>query len=229
MTGPRRRPIGDDTAAVEEHEAREEHRGQPEVVHDREDRRAVTLVEVPQQLHRIDLVAQVEVDGRLVEDEDRRCLRHGQREEDELALAERQLTCVTAEQVADADTLDGRSHGGAIGRPGPADRVFVGQAPEPDDLLDPGGERQHHLLRDDRQAARDRRAGKFAHGVAAEADVAAHMIDEAAEDPQERRLAGAVRPDQGDPLAGTDRQVDAVEDRPAPVLDRDAAQLDHSS
>ena len=62
-------------------------RGEPEVVEDRNDGRAVAPVQVGQELHDLDLVAKVEVDSRLVEDEDRRLLGHGHREEHELPLA----------------------------------------------------------------------------------------------------------------------------------------------
>jgi len=42
-------------------------------------------------------VTQIEVDGRLVEDQDRRRLGDREGKEDELALAERQFACVAAQ------------------------------------------------------------------------------------------------------------------------------------
>ncbi len=42
--------------------------------------------------------------------------------------------------------------------------------------------------------------------------------------PEQRRLAGAVRSDDRDPLAGPDRQVDVAEDRPRSVRGRDPAE-----
>ena len=83
----RRRAVGDEPAAVDDDEAREEVRREAEVVEDGDHRRAVALVEVAQQLHRLDLVAEVEVDRRLVEQQDRRGLRDRQGEQDQLALA----------------------------------------------------------------------------------------------------------------------------------------------
>ena len=65
--------------------------GEREVVEDRDDRRPVALVELDEQLHHVDLVADVEVGGRLVEDEDRRRLGDGDGDEDQLPLAHRQL------------------------------------------------------------------------------------------------------------------------------------------
>ena len=121
------RPVGDDRAAREEHEPREEVAGQPEVVEDGEDRRPVAPVEVDQEVHRLDLVAEVEVDGRLVEDEQRRGLGHGHREQDELAFAERQLAGVAAEQPADADPVDRGRDRRPVAGPVAAERVLVGQ------------------------------------------------------------------------------------------------------
>ena len=57
----------------------EEVGGQGQVVEDGDDRRPVALVEVDEELHDLDLVADVEVGGRLVEDEDRGGLGEGQR------------------------------------------------------------------------------------------------------------------------------------------------------
>ena len=109
-------------------------RREAQVVEHREDRRAVAHVEIDEQLHRPDLVAEVEVDRRLVEDEDRRGLGDGEREQDELPLAERQLARVAPEEVPDADALDRRRDRGPIGRPrrrGSGPRGAAGRAPRP--------------------------------------------------------------------------------------------------
>ena len=50
--------------------------------------RAIAFVQVDQKLHDLDLVAEVKVDRRLVEDEDRRALGDGHGEEHELPFAE---------------------------------------------------------------------------------------------------------------------------------------------
>ena len=78
-------------------------RGQRQVVEDRQDRRPVARVEIGQELHDRHLVAQVEVDGRLVEDEERRRLGDRERDEHQLALAEGELTGVAAAQAVDPD------------------------------------------------------------------------------------------------------------------------------
>ena len=86
-------------------------RGQGEVVEDRHDRRPVALVEIDEQLHDLHLVADVEVGGRLVEDQDRGRLGERDGHEDELALAQRQAPGVSVGEVTDADPR----HGGLDG------------------------------------------------------------------------------------------------------------------
>ena len=106
-----RRPVGDDPAGAHQRDPREEVGGQGQVVEDGDDRRPVALVEVDEQLHDLDLVADVEVRGRLVEDEDRGRLGEGDRDEHELPLAHRQASRVAVGKVTDADPLDRRIDG----------------------------------------------------------------------------------------------------------------------
>jgi len=106
-----RRPVGHDPAPVEEHEPGEEVGRQPNVVENGHDRRAIPGVEVADELHDLDLVAEVEVDGRLVEDEDRSGLGDGHRQEHKLPLAEGQLARIAAEQVPNPHPVDGRRDG----------------------------------------------------------------------------------------------------------------------
>ena len=130
----RRRPVGDDLPAVEHHEAREEVTGQGQVVEDGEDRRAVSRVEVGEELHDRDLVAEVQVDRRLVEDEQRRRLGDGERDEDQLALAKRELAGVATPEAVDPDPRDRGVDGGAVGGARAAERILVragGPAPPP--------------------------------------------------------------------------------------------------
>jgi len=72
---------------AEDHEPREEVGRQSEVVEHREDRRSLPGIQVSQQLHDLDLVAQIEVHRRLVEDEDVGVLGHRHGEQYELPLA----------------------------------------------------------------------------------------------------------------------------------------------
>ena len=137
------------------HEAREEVGREAEVVEDGDHRRAVALVEVAQELHRLDLVAEVEVDGRLVEEHDRRGLRDGEREQHELPLPERELAGVPAHEMPEARRARSPRRRRPVRRPGAAQRGLVRQPPEADDLLDAHRERERRLLRDHGEAARD--------------------------------------------------------------------------
>ena len=133
-------------------------------------------------------------------------------------------------EMAHADPLDGRRDGRAIGGSRAADRVLMRQPAQRDDLLDARRERQHRLLRDDRQATRDAPSIQSGDRLAAQP----HLTDDRLRHPghgaQQRRLAGAVGPDHGDPLARRHLQVDVAKDGPA---DGSATvtptQLDHSS
>jgi hypothetical protein len=102
----------------------------------------------------------------------------------------------------------------------------VRQAAERDDLLDARGERQDGLLRHDRESSRDRRAIEAADRVAAEEDLAFVGREETGDDPEERRLAGAVRAQEGNAFARGEIERHAAQDGPASERDRDVAQDD---
>ena len=115
-----------------------------------------------------DLVAEVQVDRRLVEDEQRCGLGDGERDEDELPLAEAQLAGVPAPEAVDADPLDRRVDGGAIGGTRPAEGVLVREPAERHDLLHAGREGERHLARHGGKPAGDRRAVEAGDRVAAQ-------------------------------------------------------------
>jgi hypothetical protein len=93
------------------------------------------------------------------------------------------------------------------------------------------GERVHdrHLLV---QAAllgqvRHARAVRPGDRLAAEGDRAAIGADDVGDHADERGLAGAVGPEQGEDLAGADVEADVVDDRAAVVDLADVADLEH--
>ena len=185
----------------------------------RDDGRAIPFIQIREELHDLDLVAEVEVDGRLVEHEDGRRLRDGHREQDELALAQGQLAGVATEQVADADPIDGSGNGRTIGRAKASDGVLVRQSTEGDDLLDGRRERQGRQLGHDGQPARDGQSIEAGEGGAAELDRSGAGLDEPGDRPKQGRLTGAVRADERDALPGADVEVDVAEGRPPAVGD----------
>ena len=125
---------------------------------DRHDRRAVTLVEVDQQFHDVDLMPDVQVRRRFVEDEDRRGLGDGHGHEHQLPLAERQRACVAPTEVTGADALDRGIDGQLVREPRAGERRLVGKPAERDDLFDGHREGQLGELGDDRDRAGDRLA-----------------------------------------------------------------------
>ena len=176
-----------------------------------------------EELHDLDLVAEVEVDGRLVEDEDRRVLRDRHGQEDELALAEAQLARVAAEEVADPDAVDRRGDGGAVGGTEAADRVLVGQATERHDLLDGRRERQRGQLGHDGEAAGDGRVGRgVASGAPASSTVPAAGSTRPAMARRSVDLPAPFGPTRAIRSPGAIAQVDVAERGPAAIRDGQA-------
>ncbi len=203
-------------AAVQEHEAREEVGRQRQVVQDREDGQPVGG-QPRQQRQDLHLVAQVEVHGRLVEDDEAPALGHGHGHQHELALAQRELADVTVAQLLDADAADGRVHRLAIRRALAREGMLVGDAPEPHDVLDAHREGQLDLAGHDRDEAGQPGALDAPERLAVERDRAQGRLDEPGQAAQEAGLAGAVGTDQADTFPGPDPQVDVGQDRPSPV------------
>ena len=143
---------------IGDRDAREEVGRQREVVEHRHDRRPVAAVEVGQQFHDLDLVADVEVGGGFVEDEDRCGLRHGHGDEDELSLAHGQLAHVPSGEVRRSDSLHRAGDRRAVRRTQPGEWRLVGQPPERDHFVDRHLERELHELRHDGDGPGDGRA-----------------------------------------------------------------------
>ena len=196
---------------------------------DRDYRRSVALVEIHEKLHRPDLMPEVEVDRRFVEDENRCGLGNREGDEGELSLAERKLADVPAEQVADSDPFDGGRDRRSVSGPRTAHRVLVRQATEANELFDPNRERDDHLLRHDRDETGQLRAFEPVKRLSSDPRLAVIRGHEAGRDAKERGLAGPVRADQGDPFAPLDRDVDPGQHGPMAIRHRDVPQLDHSS
>ena len=164
--------------------------------------RAVALVEVDEELHDLDLVADVEVGGRLVEDEDRRRLGERDGDEHELALAHRQPPGVAVGEMTDADPLDGRLDRVAVGRSrSPLSGGSCGRRPRATTSWTGIANGSWASSGTTAIVRRDRLAVERADRFAAQPDAAGARLEDAGQDAQERRLAGAVRADEGEPLA----------------------------
>ncbi len=162
------------------------------------------------------------MDGGLVEDEERRGLRHREGDQDELSLAEGELAGVASPQSVDADPRDRGVHRRRVDGARTPERVLVGEAAEGDDLLDPRRERDGGLAGNGRQAAGDRGPVEARDGIAAERRPAAAGHDQPGKDAQEGRLSRPRSGRRGDPFAGGDGDVDAAQDDPVAVRGDDA-------
>ena len=114
--------------------------------------------ELDEQLHHLDLVADVEVRGRLIHDEDRGGLGEGHGDEDQLPLAHRQLADVARTKVRDPDALDRSVDRRDVAAPKPGEGRVVRQPAERDDLDDRHREREVCDFRHDRDRPRERRS-----------------------------------------------------------------------
>ena len=106
--------------------------------------------------------------------------------------------------------------------------VSAGVRPAVGDVLGDGAVEQKGLLQHDADVAAILLHRERAHVHAVHQDGAGADIVEAADEVDERALAGAARSHQADHLAGLDRQIQAVQHFARSVLEAHAAQLDLS-
>src|SRR5215208_2393871 len=138
----RRRPVGDDPTVGDDGDPGNAPGNQVEVVEHGHDRSAVARAQVLQEVHDLELVADVEVDGRLVEDDDGCRLGDRHREEDELPFAQRQFANIAANEPTKPDAVDRSRHGRLVGGSEAPQPVLVGQPTKCDDRFDRHRERQ---------------------------------------------------------------------------------------
>ena len=98
----------------------------------------------------------------------------------------------------------------------------MGQATQRDHLLNGRGERQRRQLRHDGKASRDAETIENRERGAGDLDGSGGRLHEAGDGAEERGLAGAVRPDERDPLARGDVQVGVDQGGPAAIGDGQA-------
>jgi hypothetical protein len=152
------------------------------------------------------LAGPIHADEGLVQEEHRRLLHEGAREEHPLALpagerAERALL-----ELAQADAPERLSSASSLGtseRPPPR---HPRQRPHQGDV-----ERSHRIVE-------PRALGLWEEATAAlHANRSGGRPQQPEQHPEERRLAAAVRSEDGDPLAGAQREGDVFENSPRPV------------
>ena len=156
----------------------------------------------------------VDVRGRLVEDEDARVRHQRAGERHQLALPGRQLhaaladlSVVTVLERGDERVRPDRARGGTD--------LLVGRRPPPErDVLADRAAEQEPLLRDDPHLRAQRIGGHRTQVVAVDEHRARGRVVEARHQLCERRLAGARLAHERDGLTGRDHQVEVAE-RPA--------------
>ena len=206
----RRDALLDDPAALEHDQAVGEHHGLDGVVGD-DDRRPAVRGEVPAEVGaQAQPGAGVEGRQRLVEQQQLRREHQRPGERDPLGLPAGQLARPEPGVVGQADPVQPRRRGPAGG--GAADPL---RAQAVRDVVQRGQVREEQVvLEDDADPAPLRRRPDAGRGVvehaAAEPDVAAGERHQPGERAQQRRLAGPVRPEHGEDLAGhrVDRGVE---------------------
>ena len=129
--------------------------------------------------------------------------------------------CVAIAEVDHADPLHRRLDRVAIGVPQPVERRIVRQPAERDDLVDRHREWELGELGHDGDRPGDRLVVDPADRGAAQKDGPGPRLEDARQDPQERRFPGPVRADEREPLTRVDREVDVVDDPPLAVRDGD--------
>ena len=167
-----------------------------------------------EQLERLLLMADVERRSRLVEQDDPRLLRERTCDDDALLLAARERP-ETPSRVAE-QVEPRRARGGGLAIPPPLlrERAEVRRAAEEHVLAHRHPGRRRGLLRDDGEQPRELRPYAAPAVSRPSSSIEPENGDEARDRPQQRRLPRAVRPDERDPLALRDVEIDVVA-RPA--------------
>lgn len=96
-------------------------RGQRDVVQHRDDRDPPLVAQPANRLQEAHLMSQVEVQGRLVEEQELRLLRQGHRHQNALALSARELVGGAARQLQGVGIAQGALDGIGVIRSGPED------------------------------------------------------------------------------------------------------------
>ena len=202
----RRRPVEDDPLA-HQHEPFDEALDGAELVRDVEDRHAELVVQPMQQLAERVLRLDVDAGRRLVEHEQPRMRRERLRDERALLLAARQRAQPPPREGAQADALERLVDRVVVVPAQPAVRPQR-RAPRFDDLAH-GRRRVQPDRRPLGEVADARAVAEAPGGLAVEQHLPARRPLEAEREPEQRRLAAAVRPGDRDELPLLDPQVDA--------------------
>jgi hypothetical protein len=203
----------DDLALAQQHDLVGDDRRVVEVVQHDADRHVVVVRQVAHHVEHLDLVAQVEVVGRLVQQQHGGLLRQARRQPHALQLAAGQLVHAPVGHRGHARQVHGAPDGGAPLQVDPAPPGPVGVPAVGDDVAHRHARRRRPLLGEQGDVAGELLAGQGGvapHRPLAHPDVPLAGSVQPRQGPQDGRLAGAVGPDERRHDARAESERDTV-------------------
>jgi hypothetical protein len=204
--------LGQDLPVPEDQQLVGEGSGVVQLVQDGHDREAVAGGQVAQQLEQLELVADVEERGGLVEQQQRRLLRERDGDPDPLAFAAGELDHQAVGEGLDARGGHRPAHRLGIGVGGTAEEAPVRVTSEQDELADRDAVGHQRRLRKVGQSPGQRSGAERVEPVTVDEDGARLGGGQPGEDAQQRRLPRAVGADQHGAGPRRDRQPDPAHD-----------------
>ncbi len=172
-----------------------------------EDRQSALIAQAPDRAQQGDLVGQVQVQGRLVEQQQLRLLGKRHRHQQPLALAAGELLHRAIGQLGGIGVVEGALNRGLVLGRRAEEAPGVRRATHRHQLGDPKAARQLQLLRQHCHPSGKRLAAPGRHRKAVEANLTGGGYQRAGEAAQQGRLAAAVGAEQRNQLAMGQRQV----------------------
>jgi hypothetical protein len=210
--------VGDDPARFEQRDPVGDGRSLVEVVQDDADRDSVVVRQVADEVEEFDLVAQVEIGGRLVEQQHTGFLGEATGEPHPLQLTAGQVVGAPLGEVRHTGQRERTVDRGRRVRIGPAEAAPVRVAAELDDVPHGQSAGRGAALGQQGDVARELTGTQGeAVGVAVDPERGVAAPLQPGDRPQERRLAAAVGADQHGHLAGPERDRGVVYDVDAVV------------
>ena len=226
-------PLGDLAAELQHDDAVRHAEDEVHVVLDDEHGDPPLVGEAPHEAAELRALLAVEPGGGLVEEQHRRLRGDGAGDGDEAPASVGQLRRLAVQVGGELELTHGGDRGWWQGRRAGPDEVghHRGRSPlvagGPEVLEDGQVLEELQALERPRQAeAHPPVGGQRAHGAPVEEHLAGRRPHEGGHGVDERRLAGAVRPDEPDDLAGAHLQVDVVEGDGPTEANRQASELE---
>ncbi len=201
-------------------------RREVEVVERRDHRHAALAAQPTDPLEQVELVADVEVGRRFVQEENRGLLGERPGEDRALALATAEREDPVAGPVGEADLLEHTPSDREVLRGLAFEGTEVGIATVEDVLLDRDVVAGRLFLRDPCDPSGPLADVEVRYGTAEHLHRPLVRVHEAEQGAEERRLPRAVRPGERDELAGSDGEVHPLKRGPLAVAHRDLPQPD---